>query len=66
MNFGPEIKQYLDHIVCFYGYKLIICSKKLYSKTYKTSFGEGDFEEYFNDVIKESEYCSKKIVTEFY
>ena len=45
-------------------YKLI-CVDERYSKRYKTYFGEGAIDKFFDDIIKESEYCSKVIEKEF-
>ena len=64
INFGPHTKKYEDHIVCKYGYKLI-CVGGQYSKQCKTYFGEDDIDKFLNDMIKDSEYCSTIIETEF-
>ena len=58
IDFGLNTKKYKDHIVCSYDYKLI-CVYERYSKPYKTYFGENAMEKFLNDMIKESEYCSK-------
>ena len=53
IDFGPKAKNYQDHIVCTYGYRLI-CVNKLYSKLCKTYFGEDAIDKFLNDMIKES------------
>ena len=63
-DFGPNTKKYQDHIVCRYGYKLM-CADEWYSKPYKTYFGEDVIDKLSNDMIKESEYRSKVVETEF-
>ena len=42
----------------------MICADKRYSKSYKTYFGGDVIDKFLND-IKESDYCSKIIETEF-
>ena len=61
-DFGLNIKEYQDYIVCSYGYKLI-CDAQ-YSNPYKTYFGKAAIDRILN-IIKESEYCSKVIEAEF-
>ena len=51
---------YQDHNVSTHCYKLI-CVDEQYSKPYKTFFGEDAIDNFFNDMIKESKYCSKVI-----
>ena len=58
IDFGPNSKKYQDHIVCSYSYKLI-CADDQYSKPDKTYFGEDAIDKFLNDMMKESEYCSK-------
>ena len=36
-----------------------------YSKSYKTCFGKDAINKFLNDMIRESEYCSKIMETEF-
>ena len=64
VDFGPDTKKYQNHIVCSYGYKLI-CVDERYSKPYKTYLSEDAIDKFLNDMIKESENCSKVIETEF-
>ena len=64
INFGSNTREYQDHIVCSCGYK-IICVDDRYSKSYKFYFGEDVIKKNLNHMIKESEYCSKIIETEF-
>ena len=63
IDFGPNITKYQDHIVCRYGYKSI-CVDDWYSKPHKTFFGKDAIDKCLNDMIKESEYCSKIIESE--
>ena len=65
IDFVPNTKKYQDHIVCSYGYKLE-CLDDQYSKPYKAYFGEDTIGKCLNDMIKECEYSSKIIETEFY
>ena len=65
IDFAPNTKKYQDHIVCSYGYKLV-CLDDQYSKPHKAYFGEYTIGKCLNDMIKECEYCSKIIETEFY
>ena len=53
IDFGPKAKNYQDHIVCTYGYRLI-CVNKPCSKLCKTYFGEDAIDKFLNDMIKES------------
>ena len=62
--FRLNTKKYKDHIVCSYIYKLI-CVDGRYSKPYKTNFGEDAIAKFLNDMIKESEYCSRVTEIEF-
>ena len=61
---GPNTKKHQDHIVWSYCYKLLYVNEGC-SKTYKTYFSEDATENCLIDIIKESEYCSKVIETEF-
>ena len=62
VDFGPNTKKYQVHIACSYGYKLI-CVDDQYSKPYKTYFNKDAIDKFLNDLINESEYCSKIIET---
>ena len=57
---GRNTKKYQDHIACSYSYKLI-CIDDRYSKPFRTYFGEDTIDRFLNDMIKESEYCSRKL-----
>ena len=56
---SPSTKKYHDHIVCSYGYKLT-CADKRDSKPYKIYFCKYVIGNFFNDMIKGSEYCFKE------
>ena len=43
----------------------MICADGWYSKPYKTYLGEDAIDKFLNDLIKESEHCSKVIGTKF-
>ena len=64
IDFGPKTKEYQNHILCSYICKLIRVDER-YSKPYKTHFDEDAVNTCLNDMIKESEYCSKVIETKF-
>ena len=53
-----------DHIVCSYGYNLI-CVDERYSKPHKTEIGGDTIDQFLNDMIKETGYCSTVVKSEF-
>ena len=57
---GRNTKKCQDHIACSYSHKLI-CIDDRYSKPFRTYFGEDTIDRFLNDMIKESEYCSRKL-----
>ena len=62
--FLRNTKKYQYHIGCSYGYRLIYVDDR-YSKPYKTYFGKNAIDKFLNNIIKESEYCSKTVEIEF-
>ena len=61
INFGSNTKRHLGHTVCSHGYKLI-CVDERYSKPCKTYFVDDAIDTFLNDIMKESEFCSKPLV----
>ena len=61
IDFSLNIKEYQGN---FDGYKLIRVDE-IYNKPCKTYLGQDATHKFFNDMITESEYCSKVIETEF-